>query len=356
MDAMQMISMRQLTASERDQAFETAKGNLAGPEPELSLFLAKRVSKFPLWLEGMAFALAVIVFISAFIPSSFRIFRAAYDSFLALSFRENEAIIAGLALVLLSETSQLLFQLIISIVPVTKLSQRVFWSLAGFSTLLALVGNWTITEPQTPFAVLETIIPPLVVMGLGYGLKEISLARIGERGESLTLYNLAINQRQQKILDPFNTQWRDEWNRVLSRTLKDKLIEVNTRNMAGAKRQEILDALKANDWISLIQRELSEFVLVVTLEDKPRPSSEQPSQLQKTIADQLHPVQEDRVWQNESGLWSAHSGLTGEMLRTDYSSQGRAWSGVRQHNGHSQKGTAKITTVASTNGKHPQPN
>ena len=89
----------------------------------------------------------------------------------------------GLATVLSAEVGQVVFSLALATLGTSKSSRRLLYTSMAISTILSMVGNIQISLPRhtnSPFAWLEAIAPPVLVLSTAYVLKEQALESLNE--------------------------------------------------------------------------------------------------------------------------------------------------------------------------------
>ncbi len=120
----------------------------------------------------------------------------------------------------------------------------------GIATILALTGNIQVALPghtPSPFAWLEAVAPPLIVLSTAYVLKEQVLETIEQRHADERAFQCALVAWQAATANPEN---HPQWAQFYANALRDALSKANYR------RQEALLGLTTADWRMLIYREL----------------------------------------------------------------------------------------------------
>jgi hypothetical protein len=120
----------------------------------------------------------------------------------------------------------------------------------GIATAIALVGNVQVALPghmHSPFAWLEAIAPPLMVLSTAYVLKEQMLVAIEQRHANERAYQDAINSWQ---LAALNQENHPRWMQFYANALRDALRKSNSR------KREALEVLTTAGWRALVYREL----------------------------------------------------------------------------------------------------
>jgi len=120
----------------------------------------------------------------------------------------------------------------------------------GIATAIALVGNVQVALPghvESPFAWLEAIAPPLLVLSTAYVLKEQMLDAIEQRHANERAYQEAVNDWSRTALNP---EAHPRWKQFHANALRDALRKAN------ARRREAVEGLTHGDWRALVYREL----------------------------------------------------------------------------------------------------
>jgi hypothetical protein len=100
---------------------------------------------------------------------------------------------------------------------------------------------------HSPFAWLEAIAPPLLVLSTAYVLKEQLLDAIETRHANERAYLEAANLWQSATADP---ESHPHWMQFYANALRDGIRKVNSR------RKDALESLPTADWRALVYREL----------------------------------------------------------------------------------------------------
>lgn len=357
--------MRALYENERESARDRAVARVLGPVPEIHQFKTTSVSQFPQWVIVSVYLLSLIVLIAGFVPSSSRIYLAGMNEFCktlpdaqsvsqtgpegsqfssAASspvYQDSRCHLVGIASVFLAETGQLVFLLGLAVVDRTSrpstqflgrqisvsLTVLILWSGTFLSTLVAIVGNIHVSQPWLHgnwiFAYVETFVPPIIVMGVGYVLKELLLHSIKQRHAATAAYEKALQLREQLSKNPESSP---DWNRIYTLALKDTLRQTN-------KRRPEVNSLSRDQWAELIRHEMRESRLIVTPE----------TVLSSDTVDDIQAAEKslEPVWQIPAGTWAARSPITGNVIGEEYRTRGYAENAIRSHVRASQKRVAQ---------------
>ena len=134
-------------------------------------------------------------------------------------------IAVGIATVLTAEIGQVVFSLALATLGTTPSARRLLYSSMGIATAIALVGNVQVALPghaESPFAWLEAIAPPLLVLSTAYVLKEQMLEAIELRHANERAYQEAVNDWQRATINP---EAHSQWMQFYANALRDALAQ-----------------------------------------------------------------------------------------------------------------------------------
>jgi hypothetical protein len=194
--------------------------------------------------------LCIALLLAAFTPSAIRLYVIGSQTFGAAVPYEAAMVAVGIATVLTAEIGQIVFSLALATLGTTTSARRLLYASMGIATAIALVGNIQVALPghsESPFAWLEAIAPPLLVLSTAYVLKEQMLEAIELRHANERAYQEAVNEWQRATANP---EAHGQWMQFYANALRDALRKANSR------RREALMALTTGDWRSLVYREL----------------------------------------------------------------------------------------------------
>ncbi|MEZ4672268.1 MAG: hypothetical protein R3E39_30545 [Anaerolineae bacterium] len=194
--------------------------------------------------------LCIALLLAAFTPSAIRLYVIGSSTFGAAVPYELAMIAVGIATVLTAEVGQVVFSLALATLGTSKGARRLLYGSMGIATAIALVGNVQVALPghlESPFAWLEAIAPPLLVLSTAYVLKEQMLEAIELRHANERAYQEAINEWQKATINP---EAHSRWIQFYANALRDALRKVNSR------KREVLETLSHADWRALVYREL----------------------------------------------------------------------------------------------------
>jgi hypothetical protein len=119
----------------------------------------------------------------------------------------------------------------------------------SIATLISLTGNIQISLPghlNSPFAWLEAMAPPILVLSTAYVLKEQILDAIQQRHANECAYQVELVGWQAAVQQP---EHHPQWKQFYANAVRDALRKANHR------KQEALTALTLADWRDLVSRE-----------------------------------------------------------------------------------------------------
>lgn len=315
------MTIKRLTETQRLAAHERARKWAAGTRPTLSTNFDSAPSKYPKQVVGLVLVLCFILLIAAFIPSAIRLHKSGSQEFCqSLNSTSGLCNLVGISTVLLAETGSLVFILALSVVESSApiqlgrfkidLVRTLLWTSALSSVFIAIVGNAHIGKPWETgivFDYLVTFVPPVLVLSVGYVLKDLLLQSIATRHKRLYEYERLLNNHLELLENP---EQSPKWLQVYSKALKDAIQKANK------KKAEELQLLNREEWESLIVFEMKEAVWQVN-----------PDML--SSEDVILPIQDKDIWQNEEGQWSARMPGTGELIGVAYSQKHYAKNAIK---------------------------
>lgn len=245
--------IKPLTQEERQNARALAQQAVVrevGERPLRENFDRHTASRYPPSVTRLINILCIVLLLAAFTPSAIRLFVIGSETFGA-AVPDNLAMIAvGIATVLTAEIGQVVFSLALATLGTTPSARRLLYASMGIATAIALVGNVQVALPghhESPFAWLEAIAPPLLVLSTAYVLKEQLLESIGMRHANERAYQEAVNLWQAAAVDP---ESHPGWMQFYANALRDAIRKTNNR------RKDALASLNTGDWRALVYREL----------------------------------------------------------------------------------------------------
>lgn len=248
-----LTQIKPLTQEERQLAHAAAEEAVMrdiGERPDRDHYNHYATHRYPPMVTKLISGLCIALLLAAFTPSAIRLYVIGSSTFGAAVPYELAMIAVGIATVLTAEVGQVVFSLALATLGTTPNARRLLYASMGIATAIALVGNVQLALPghiQSPFAWLEAIAPPLLVLSTAYVLKEQMLEAIELRHANERAYQEAVNNWQRATINP---EAHSQWMQFYANALRDALRKANSR------RREVLDGLNTANWRALIYREL----------------------------------------------------------------------------------------------------
>jgi hypothetical protein len=245
-------NLRPLTQQQRQTARQAARQAVVrsiGPRPAREHFAYHSISKFPPSVTRLISLLCIILLLAAFTPSAIRLYVIGSQTFGQAVSSSVAMTAVGLATVLSAEIGQVVFSLALATLGTSQSSRRLLYLSMAISTILALTGNIQTALPghaKSPFAWLEAVTPPLLVLSTAYVLKEQVLETIEQRHVDERAFQAALADWQAATADP---EQHTNWSQVYANALRDALFKANVR------RRETLNELSIDDWRLAVYRE-----------------------------------------------------------------------------------------------------
>lgn len=228
----------------------------AGQMPQRADYDNHTQAKYPAWVNRLIITLCIVVLGAAFAPSAIRLYAIGSSTFAQAIPHAASAMAAGVAMVIMAETAQILFSLAVAVMDASKTAKRLLYVSMFGATVLALVGNGQVSLPgheTNPFAWLESFMPPLLVLSTAYILKEQMLTAIAQRHANTQAYQEAVNAWK---LANSNPEKHPRYMSALANALRDALKEENAKGTGANARRELMAALDVESWKRLVKREL----------------------------------------------------------------------------------------------------
>ena len=246
-------SIRPLTQEQRQAARQAAHDAViraVGSKPSREQFTYTTISKYPPAITRLISGLCLVLLLAAFTPSAIRLYVIGSQTF-GQSVDSSAAMTAvGLATVLSAEVGQVVFSLALATLGTSRVSRRLLYASMAITTILSLMGNIQISLPghmNSPFAWLESVAPPILVLSTAYVLKEQALESIERRHANERAFQAALTDWQAATANPED---HPHWQQFYANALRDALRKVNSR------RQEALGQMTQADWRIAVTREM----------------------------------------------------------------------------------------------------
>lgn len=246
-------NIRPLTQEQRQTARQAAHGAVVraiGVKPSREQFSYTTISKYPPAITRLISGLCLVLLLAAFTPSAIRLYVIGSQTFgQAVSSRAAMTAV-GLATVLSAEVGQVVFSLALATLGTSRSSRRLLYTSMAISTILSLLGNIQISLPghtNSPFAWLEAVAPPLIVLSTAYVLKEQVLQNVEQRHADECAFQEAFAEWQTATANPED---HPQWMQFYANALRDALRKANSR------RKETLNEMTQDDWRIAVHREM----------------------------------------------------------------------------------------------------
>ena len=207
--------LKPLTQEQRQNALDAARRAVlraAGEKPERQHFDRHTTARYPPSVTRLINGLCIVLLLAAFTPSAIRLFVIGSQTFGAAVPDELAMVAVGIATVLTAEIGQVVFSLALATLGTTPGARRLLYASMGIATAIALVGNIQVALPghmDSPFAWLEAIAPPLLVLSTAYVLKEQLLDAIETRHANERAFQEAVNAWQAGHSRSRRSSWLD---------------------------------------------------------------------------------------------------------------------------------------------------
>jgi hypothetical protein len=248
-----LAQLKPLTQEEHQSARSAAQEAVRreiGDRPSREYFNHHAARRYPPGVTTLINGLCIVLLLAAFTPSAIRLYVIGSETFGATVSFEMAAVAVGIATVLTAEIGQVVFSLALATLGTSASARRLLYASMSIATTIALVGNVQVALPghmESPFAWLEAIAPPLLVLSTAYVLKEQMLESIGMRHANERAYQEAVNEWQRAAMNP---EAHPRWMQFYANAIRDALRKTNSR------RREAVESLTHGDWRALVYREL----------------------------------------------------------------------------------------------------
>lgn len=268
MDHDSISILKPLTPEQRLAALEKAREitvRKMGTQPKREQFQNRSFGRYPGWIVGIIAVLVIIVLVSAFILSAMRLYDIGRSEFYSTIAHDASAMWAGIFVLLMSESSAVLFTVALSVIGDTKLQKGIFIGIALLSTLIALSGNFYVAlyeRDVTVFSVLEALAPPVITIATSYALKELMLKFVEKRHEEKTSFEEALEKWRKSTADPDK---HPDFIHAYADTLKAAIYDANKdgrvkHQWADGTKERVVDILQRftkSDWLLAVQSEMN---------------------------------------------------------------------------------------------------
>ncbi len=246
-------SIRPLTQEQRQAARKAAHDAVIraiGTKPTREQFTYTTISKYPPAITRLITGLCLVLLLAAFTPSAIRLYVIGSQTFGQAVGSSAAMTAVGLATVLSAEVGQVVFSLALATLGTSRVSRRPLYASMAIATILSLMGNIQISLPghmNSPFAWLESVAPPILVLSTAYVLKEQALESIERRHANERAFQAALMGWQVAVSGP---EEHPQWLQFYANALRNALRKTNNR------RHETLTQMTQDDWRAAVTREM----------------------------------------------------------------------------------------------------
>jgi hypothetical protein len=238
-------NLRPLTQEQRQAAHQAARQAVVrsiGPRPAREHFAHHTISKYLPTVTRLISILCIVLLLAAFTPSAIRLYVIGSQTFGQAVSSSVAMTAVGLATVLSAEVGQVVFSLALATLGTSRSSRRLLYLSMTLATTVALTGNIQTSLPghtDSPFAWLEAVTPPLLVLSTAYVLKEQILSAIETRHANELNYQVVLADWQRATAEP---EAHPQWPQFYANALHDALRKANNR------RQDTLSQMTSEEW------------------------------------------------------------------------------------------------------------
>jgi hypothetical protein len=279
-------NLRPLTQEQRQDARHAAHDAViraVGARPSRDEFTHHATSKYPPLVTRLISLLCIVLLLAAFTPSAIRLYVIGSQTFGQAVSSSVAMTAVGLATVLSAEVGQVVFSLALATLGTSQSSRRLLYFSMSLATIIALTGNVQLALPsheKSPFAWLEAVAPPLLVLSTAYVIKEQLLDSIQQRHANERAFQEALGEWQIATGDP---ESHPRWSQFHANALRDTLRKAN------ARRQETLQDMTTADWRAAVYRELQAEAWFETPKTESEERPDHPAEI-KGVINEAEPV------------------------------------------------------------------
>ena len=246
-------NLRPLTQEQRQGARKKAQEAVVraiGPKPVREHFNQSTISKYPPSVTRLIFFLCLVLLLAAFTPSAIRLYVINSQTFGQAISNDVAMTAVGFATVLSAEIGQIVFSLALATLGTSQSARRLLIASMAIATIISLVGNVQVALPgheTSPFAWLEALAPPIIVLATAYVIKEQILETVEVRHANERAFQVALEEWQTATAMP---EEYPTWMQFYANALQDALRKAN------ARRKETLSQMTVEDWRLAVGREM----------------------------------------------------------------------------------------------------
>jgi hypothetical protein len=246
-------NLRPLTQEQRQAAHQAAREAVVraiGSRPVREHFNYATISKYPSSVTRLIFLLCLVLLLAAFTPSAIRLYVIGSQTFGQAVSSDVAMTAVGFATVLSAEIGQIVFSLALATLGTSRSARQLLIASMAIATIISLVGNVQLALPgheKSPFAWLEALAPPIIVLATAYVIKEQILEAVEVRHANEQAFQTALADWRVLTADPED---HPSWTQFYANALQDVLRKAN------ARRKETLSQMTVGDWRVAVGREM----------------------------------------------------------------------------------------------------
>jgi hypothetical protein len=246
-------NLRPLTQEQRQGARRNAREAVfcaIGPKPTREQFMHNTISKYPSSVTRLIFLLCLVLLLAAFTPSAIRLYVIGSQTFGQAVSSNVASTAVGFATVLSAEIGQIVFSLALATLGTSRSARRLLVVSMAIATIISLAGNVQVALPgheNSPFAWLESLAPPIIVLATAYVIKEQILEAVEIRHANEQAFQTTLADWRVVTAAPED---QPSWMQFYANALQDAL------RRANARRRETLNQMTIDDWRVAVHREM----------------------------------------------------------------------------------------------------
>jgi hypothetical protein len=221
--------------------------------PTRADYLAETISEYPQWLQRGMLGMMLVLLTATAIPSFFRMFHAGRTYFLHGINDHVQATLVGFAVFIMAETTLISASIAREVLFKGQRAKRAILMVVMLMAFaLAIVGNWTVANPESLFGLLETITPPVATLAIAMVLEGLALSSLKNRLANERAFQQALAEYR-RVTD--NPEHDSNWKQIYGQYLKLHIERVNTVGRGATDRGRLMAGATPLVWSLLIARE-----------------------------------------------------------------------------------------------------
>lgn len=255
-----------LSSSQRLDAENRAKDIIyrkIGNRPEMKDFSREVIYEMPSNFRTLTTRLMFGSLGAAFFMSALRLLTLGMEHAKKENYELLPAFLVGVAVIIIAEFSQLVFLLAFANSEKSRVTRFMLLAGAFISTLIALAGNGQSAidhdNLNSMFDYLVTYGPPLIVIGVGWVLKDTYVSSAKRNQEIKVKYDEAMNRYQELVQSP---KEHPDYSAIYAEIIRDEIASMANRKVGEHTNgdniyfRDIIPLMNDDDWSWLVSREL----------------------------------------------------------------------------------------------------